>query len=142
MIRPLLSIIVIVYDMPRQALNTLISLSPDYQQGVQAGDYEVIVVENRSIRNMDVEAIAALPGNFRYFLRDESGVSPAAAINFAFAQVHGALVGLMIDGARMVSPGVVQYALMVGALTLARATRGDELSDEILQAAQSFLTTS
>ncbi len=37
---------------------------------------------------------------------------------------------------------LVQYALMVGALTLARATRGDELSDEILQAAQSFLTTS
>jgi len=33
----------------------------------------------------------------------------------------------------------VQYALMVGALTLARATRGDDLSDEILAAANSFL---
>jgi TetR/AcrR family transcriptional repressor of nem operon len=29
---------------------------------------------------------------------------------------------------------------MVGALTLARATRGDALSEEILEAAQSFLT--
>lgn len=114
---PQLSIIVVVYDMPRQALNTLISLSPDYQQGVQAGDYEVIVVENRSRRNMDVEAIAALPGNFRYFLRDEPGVSPAAAINFAFAQVQSPFVGLMIDGARMVSPGVVQYALMARRMT-------------------------
>ena len=117
MSRPLLSIIVIVYDMPRQALNTLISLSPDYQQGVQAADYEVIVVENRSRRNMDVEAITALPGNFRYFLRDEPGVSPAAAINFAFTQAQGAFVGLMIDGARMVSPGVVQYALMARRMT-------------------------
>jgi hypothetical protein len=117
MSRPLLSIIVIVYDMPRQALNTLISLSPDYQQGVQAGDYEVIVVENRSRRNMDVEAIGALSGNFRYFLRDEPGVSPAAAINFAFTQVQGAFIGLMIDGARMVSPGVVQYALMARRMT-------------------------
>ena len=29
---------------------------------------------------------------------------------------------------------------MVGALTLARATRGDALSDEILDAARTFLT--
>lgn len=34
---------------------------------------------------------------------------------------------------------LVQYSLMVGALTLARATRGDALSDEILEAARSFL---
>ncbi|MGJ7517130.1 TetR/AcrR family transcriptional regulator [Pseudomonas baetica] len=35
---------------------------------------------------------------------------------------------------------LVQYSLMVGALTLARATRGEALSDEILKAAQRFLT--
>lgn len=115
--RPLLSIIVIAYDMPRQALNTLTSLNPDYQQGVEAADYEVIVVENRSKRNMDAEAIARLPGNFRYFLRDEPGVSPAAAINFGFAQARGTLIGLMIDGARMVTPGVVHYALMALRMT-------------------------
>jgi TetR/AcrR family transcriptional repressor of nem operon len=34
---------------------------------------------------------------------------------------------------------LVQYSLMVGALTLARATRGDALSDEILEAARTFL---
>lgn len=117
MSRPLLSIIVIAYDMPRQAFNTLISLSPGYQQGVSPADYEVIVVENRSRRNMDAEAIAALSGNFRYFLRDEPGVSPAAAINFAFAQARGQFIGLMIDGARMVTPGVVQYALMARRMT-------------------------
>ncbi|QKE65037.1 glycosyltransferase [Aquipseudomonas campi] len=112
MSQPLLSIIVIAYDMPRQALNTLRSLSPVYQQGVTGDEYEVIVVENRSRRNMDVAAVEALPGNFRYFLRDEAGVSPAAAINFGFQQARGRFIGLMIDGARLVSPGVVQYALM------------------------------
>lgn len=117
MSKPLLSIIVIAYDMQRQALNTLISLSPDYQEGVSANDYEVIVVENRSQRNMDASAIAALPGNFRYFLRDEPGVSPAAAINFGFAQACGEFIGLMIDGARMVTPGVVRYALMAFRIT-------------------------
>ncbi len=116
MSQPLLSIIVIAYDMPRQALNTLISLAPAYQQGVDSADYEVILVENRSKRNMDAAAVAALPGNFRYFLRDEPGVSPAAAINFGFAQARGQFVGLMIDGARMVTPGVVQNVLMAFSL--------------------------
>ncbi|MFD3299099.1 glycosyltransferase family A protein [Aquipseudomonas alcaligenes] len=109
---PLLSIIVIAYDMPRQALNTLISLSPSYQEGVAAEDYEVILVENRSLRNMDAAAVEALPGNFRYFLRDEPGISPAAAINFGFAQARGRFIGLMIDGARMVTPGVLRFTLM------------------------------
>lgn len=117
MSQPLLSVIVIAYDMPRQALNTLLSLSPDYQQGVTGEEYEVIVVENRSRRNMDPEAVAALPGNFRYFLRDELGVSPAAAINFGFAQACGRFVCLMIDGARLVSPGVLQFALMAFRIT-------------------------
>ncbi|MGE8188063.1 TetR/AcrR family transcriptional regulator [Pseudomonas sp. NPDC086278] len=35
---------------------------------------------------------------------------------------------------------LVEYSLMVGALTLARATRGDAVSDEILDAARTFLT--
>ncbi|UUY09344.1 glycosyltransferase [Pseudomonas sp. J452] len=116
MSQPLLSIIVIAYDMPRQALNTLISLGPQYQQGVAVDDYEVILVENRSRRNMDAEAVAALPGHFRYFLRDEPGVSPAAAINFGFSQARGRYIGLMIDGARMVTPGVVQNVLMAFSL--------------------------
>lgn len=44
------------------------------------------------------------------------------------------------DDARDRQQALVQYSLMVGALTLARATRGDALSDEILEAARTFLT--
>jgi len=44
------------------------------------------------------------------------------------------------DNASDRQQALVQYALMVGALTLARATRGDALSDEILEAARTFLT--
>lgn len=109
--KPRLSVIVIAYDMPRQALNTLYSLSTAYQEDVTDEDYEVIVVENRSSRVMDADAIAALPGRFRYFLRDEPGVSPAAAINFAAREARGEFLCLMIDGARLVTPGVVRYAL-------------------------------
>jgi len=44
------------------------------------------------------------------------------------------------DDARDRQQALVQYSLMVGALTLARTTRGDALSDEILEAARTFLT--
>ncbi|KPG97167.1 TetR family transcriptional regulator [Pseudomonas sp. RIT-PI-q] len=43
------------------------------------------------------------------------------------------------DDARDRQQALVQYSLMVGALTLARATQGEPLSDEILEAATSFL---
>jgi len=113
---PVLSIIVIVYDMALQAMNTLYSLSSRYQQHVSGEEYEVIVVENTSRHNLDPVVVETLGANFRYFLRDESGVSPAAAINFAFQQCRGSYVGLMIDGARILTPRVVQYALTAGRL--------------------------
>lgn len=117
MSRILLSVVVIVYDMPRQALNTLYSLSNDYQQNVDGDCYEVIVVENRSKNVMDPQDIDRLRGNFRYFLRDEKSVSPAAAINFALTQCRGEHVCFMIDGARIVTPGVLQYSLMACKIT-------------------------
>lgn len=118
---PVLSVVVIVYDMAEQALNTLRSLDPGYQ-GVDPALYEVIVVENRSPRIMDPAAIAALPaaaipGHLSYTLRDEPGVSPAAAINAGLARARGQTIGIMIDGARMLSPGVLRHVLMARQIT-------------------------
>ena len=120
MSNPVLSIIVVVYDMPRQAMNTLLSLALPYQKNVSTDDYEVIVVENQSANNLDVAAVAALGSQFRYFLREEKGVSPVPAVNFAFSQCRGSQIGLIIDGARMVTPRVVEYA-MLGAKISAQA---------------------
>lgn len=108
---PALSILVIVYDMPRQAMNTLYSLSLAHQRNVQAADYEVIVVENQSNNTLDADAVQALSGQFRYFLRHDTGVSPVPALNFASQQARGKQLGLIIDGARMVTPRVVEYVL-------------------------------
>lgn len=114
---PSLSVIVIVYNMPRQAMNTLYSLSLPYQKNVVETDYEVVVVENDSGNNLDPAAVAALGPQFRYFLREEQGVSPAPAINHAFAQCRGQQIGLVIDGARLVSPRVLEYALLAHRMT-------------------------
>lgn len=115
--RPRLSIVLIVYRMRRQAMNTLYTLSARYQREVADDDYEVLVVENASDENLDAAEVAALGSNFRYFLHDEKGVSPARAINLGLSECRAPFVGLMIDGARMVTPRVVRYVLDAFAIT-------------------------
>lgn len=109
---PKLSVIVIVYRMRRQAMNTLRSLLPPCQKNIPTSDYEIIVVENNSQETLDADAVHALSSNIRYFVREEAGVSPVHAINFAFTQCRAPTIGLMIDGARMVTPRVLEYALL------------------------------
>ena len=110
--QPKLSVIVVAYNMPSQAMNTLYSLSPKYQASISADDYEVLVVENDSGNNLDNAAVTALGPNFHYQLRQESGVSPAPAINEALARCRGSYIGLLVDGARMLTPRVLHYALL------------------------------
>ena len=114
---PKISVIVIVHDMPGQALTTLRSLAPSYQRRIDPRDYEVIVVENRSARVIDAGDVAALPPNFTYVLRDEPGTSPAAAINHGLSLAQGDCIGLMIDGARMLTPGVLTHVDMALRIT-------------------------
>jgi hypothetical protein len=109
--RPLLSVVVIVYNMPREARRTLHSLSAKYQQGIGAEDYEVIVVDNGSEPPFPVEAVDEQAGRFAYHYIGDARPSPAAAVNFGVGRSRGRYVGIMIDGARMASPGILQYAL-------------------------------
>ena len=104
---PIVSIIVVIYDMPRQALNTLYSLGHAYQTGVRPDEYEVIVVENRSANCLPEADVQQLPENFRYLLRDETEPTPVHAVNEGARLARGRNICVMIDGARMVTPGVV-----------------------------------
>ncbi len=110
---PKLSIIVVVYRMSRQAMNTLYSLSAQYQRNVQETDYEVLVMENLSDDALNAEAVAALGSNFRYFPRQETLPSPVHAINEGFHHAQASFIGLIIDGARMVTPRIIEYALSI-----------------------------
>lgn len=104
-----ISIIVIVFRMPRQALNTLYSLSRQHQQNNQNIDYEVIVVENESTQCLDRTIVEKLGSEFKYFRRQESSKSPVGAMNFALSQCTGSHICMMIDGARMVTPRILEY---------------------------------
>lgn len=110
--RPRLSLVVVVYDMPDQARRTLLSLSPGYQRNTSPADYEVVVVENVSGRLLGEEAARASGPNVRYFLREDGGASPVTAVNFGAERARGATVGILVDGARLLSPGIVELALL------------------------------
>lgn len=109
---PKISVIVIVYRMRRQAMNTLRSLLPPCQKNVSLEDYEIIVVENHSDDMLVADDVKSLAPNIHYFQREESGVSPVHAINFAFTRCRAPTIGLMIDGARMVTPRILEYVLL------------------------------
>ena len=115
--KPKLSIIVVCFRMREQILNTVLSLAPDYQRGVASGDYEVILLENSSDEQLSDEDVQSLPGNVRYILRQESATSPVAAINEGFRLAKADFIGLMIDGAYLLTPGVLHYSLMAYSAT-------------------------
>ena len=110
--KPFISFVVIAYKMKRQAMNTLYSLSKEYQKNVSMLPYEVIVVENHSNSNLDPDEIGMLHGDYRYFLLNEKTESPAMAINYGINSSRGNHICLMIDGARMATPRIVEYASM------------------------------
>jgi hypothetical protein len=113
---PRLSIGVVAFRSPRQIENTLYSLSARHQWNVSEDDYEIIVVENRSDDMLGEERARRVGKNVRYFLREETGVSPAPALNFAVAQAKANLLGLLIDGARMATPRVIEHALLAASV--------------------------
>lgn len=131
---PGLSIVVVVYDMPVQALNTIRSLSPGHQE-VARGDYEIIVVENRSAHTLDERDVNRAARNARYFLRDEAGRSPAPAVNFGVRQARFDTVAIVVDGARMMTPGVVGGIQMARSLapTPVVSVPGYHLGDQLHQ---------
>ncbi len=109
--RPKVSIIVIFYRMARQANNTLYSLSTKYQRNVSESDYEIIAVENKSSSVLGKKRALSHGTNIRYFLRDDKSQTPVHALNFGFSRSRAPNICLMIDGARMVSPRVVEHGL-------------------------------
>ena len=106
-----LTVVVVVYNMRREAPRTLQTLTASYQD-VDPDSYEVIVVENGSSAPLGSDAVSAIDPRFQYRWIEPGNPSPAAAINAAVRRSHGDAVAVLIDGARMLSPGFLRYSLL------------------------------
>ncbi|OUS41220.1 hypothetical protein A9R00_02035 [Oleispira antarctica] len=113
---PRLSVIVISYNMARELPRTITSLLPPYQENISESDVEVIVVDNGSSR---LPLLSDFPKNknLRIIKNQQSGVSPVSAINLGLSVAKGNLVGVLIDGARMASPGLYKHVLKANRLS-------------------------
>lgn len=106
---PLLSIVVICHNMRREAPRTLHSLSRGYQQGIEDLDYEVLVVDNGSDRPLDPAQVRGFGPQFEHLFHPGTSPSPVEAINAAVRRTRGQHVVICIDGARILSPGMLRF---------------------------------
>lgn len=100
-----ISFIVVAYNMEPQLRRTLTSLSPEYQ-GVGPEDIEVIIVDNGSSPPLGDDLRREFPF-ISAIMRVEGHPSPVFGLNQGIAKATREWVGLMIDGAHIVTPGVV-----------------------------------
>jgi hypothetical protein len=109
MTAPRLTVVVIFFNMRREAPRTLWSLTPGYQLHVEADAYEVIAVDNGSDDKLDPDDVRSFGTNFRLVSFDSDSPSPAPAINHAAQLAQGTRLMVLIDGARILSPGILHY---------------------------------
>jgi hypothetical protein len=110
-----LTVVVVFYNMKREAQRTLHALSRAYQEGIDELDYEVLVVENGSSaeQRLGSEFVESFGPEFRYIDMAEAAVpSPIPALNRGVGESRGEAMALMIDGAHVVTPGVLRYGML------------------------------
>ncbi len=104
------SVVVNFYNMRREAERTLTSLSRAYQRGIGRLRYEVLCIDNFSDPPLQADWVAGFGPQFRLVVPSMRQASPCAAINEAVGQAAGRYVAIMIDGAHVLTPGVLREA--------------------------------
>ncbi len=103
-----LSIIVVAFDMARELPRTLQSLMPDYQLDGNSTDYEVLVVDNGSPEPVPEASIRQCGPQFKPHYLNNPPSSPAYALNYGAARATGDIVGFVVDGAHLLTPGLLR----------------------------------
>jgi glycosyltransferase involved in cell wall biosynthesis len=109
---PELSVVVIGYRMERELPRTLRSLSPAMQRGIRADQYEIILIDNGSPEPLALEKFPTYGAQVSCHYIENASVSPAAAASFGLKEARGRIIGMMVDGARLASPGLLATALL------------------------------
>lgn len=106
-----LSVVVVFFNMRREAARTLRSLTPAYQRDTETIRYEVIAVDSGSTQPLDLSWVQGFGADFHYVYFETGAPSPCGAINHGVSLAQAPLVTLCIDGARILSPGVLSRSL-------------------------------
>jgi cephalosporin hydroxylase len=110
-----LSVVVVFYEMQREAARTLHSLSRAYQRDIDDLTYEVIVVDNGSSpdERLTDEYVRSFGPEFRLLdMGAAASPSPTPALNAGIKTARGESLALMIDGAHVLTPGVLHHGML------------------------------
>ena len=102
-----LTILVVFFNGRREAERTLHSLTTKYQLDAVPGSYKVMVLDSGSTEPLDPERIKSFGKYFEYHYVETNYPSPAEALQKGLTFVDTPYVGISIDGARMLSPGII-----------------------------------
>ncbi|MGD1275907.1 MAG: glycosyltransferase family A protein [Tepidisphaeraceae bacterium] len=103
----MLSVIINFFNMRREARNSLFSLSRGYQKNIDNLEYEVIAVDNGSSQPLSEAEVSAWGPQFKYRFFATQSPSPVQAINEACRHAQGDRLMVMLDGAHILSPGIL-----------------------------------
>ena len=106
-----LSIVVVAHNMARELPRTLTSLSHAYQRDLGDLAYEVLVMDNGSDKAISASSVSAIDPCFRLHRIDDAPPSPAFACNSGVAMTSGRTVAIIVDGARLVTPGALSQGM-------------------------------
>jgi hypothetical protein len=107
-----ISVIVVCHNMRREARRTLYSLSPGYQHLGSGIPIEVLVLDHGSTHPLSAADVESFGPDFRYHYVDTTNPSPCEEINRFVLKARYDRLMVLIDGARILSPGIVHLVLL------------------------------
>jgi hypothetical protein len=109
-----LTVVVVAYDMVRELPRSLWSLSREHQRHLEDVSYEIVVVDNGTPTALPEQR----PGGveLQWLRIDPAPPSPARAANEGIRRASGDVIGLIVDGARLASPGLLATAVAASGL--------------------------
>jgi glycosyltransferase involved in cell wall biosynthesis len=106
-----LSVVTCAHELRRELPRTARSLVPPYQLGIEPGQLELIVVDNGSTEAVEQNWFDGLAADVRILRFPPGDPSPCRGLNAAVAAARGSHVAVLIDGARLASPGLLARSL-------------------------------
>ena len=100
-----ITFVIAAYNIPRQLHRTLTSLTP-YYQGCTPAKLEIIVIDNGSSESLNRDDYSEF-GRLTRIIRVDGKSSPVQGLNQGIREASFDTIAVMIDGAHVLSPGVV-----------------------------------